>query len=62
MWVDLDKLDFSERSPVQELDLQSKLALEGGITEIVNDQFADSGAMTVLSLKLLEEFAKKSGS
>ena len=55
MWVDLADLDFTEGSPQLKLDLQSQLAVQGGIAGNVSGRFEDKGPMTFLSLKLLQE-------
>ena len=55
VWVDLADLDFSEGSPQLKLDLQSKLAVEGGIAGNVSKDFADAGPMTFLSFALLAQ-------
>lgn len=55
VWVDLADLDFSEGSPQLKLDLQSKLAVDGGIAGNVAADFADRGPMTFLSFTLLDE-------
>lgn len=62
VWVELDKLDFSEGSPQLKLDLVSRLALEHGLTGNVSEKFEDHGKMTFLSLqneKMIAEMAAK---
>ncbi|QLL08975.1 linear amide C-N hydrolase [Mycobacterium vicinigordonae] len=57
VWVDLADLDFSAGSPQLKLDLQTELAVQGGIAGNVGHKFEDKGPMTFLSLKLLDELA-----
>lgn len=58
VWVDLADLDFSVGSPQLKLDLNSSLAVEGGIAGNVGSEFKDLGPMTFLSLSLLRELEK----
>lgn len=58
VWVDLDKLDFSEGSPQLKLDLTGELSLQGGLAGNVSTKFEDKGPMTFLSLKLEQQLAE----
>ncbi|MFJ3394743.1 linear amide C-N hydrolase [Leifsonia aquatica] len=60
VWVDFADLDFSEGSAQLKLDLQGKLALEGGIAGNVSRHFEDDGPMTFLSLALLRALESRS--
>lgn len=62
VWVDLADLDFSEGSPQLKLDLNSDLAVAGGIAGNVSGDFKDLGPMTFLSLSLLRELEKAAAS
>lgn len=53
VWVDLADLDFAENTPQLKLDLQSRLALEGGLAGNVSTEFRDAGPMEFLSLSSL---------
>lgn len=57
VWVDLADLDFSAGSPQLKLDLHNDLVVQGGIAGNVADKFEDTGPMTFLSFKLLDELA-----
>ncbi|NLE81926.1 MAG: linear amide C-N hydrolase [Rhodococcus sp.] len=58
VWVDLADLDLDDGAPQRRLDLNSELALEGGIAGNVGDHFEDRGPMTFLSLALLDQLEK----
>ncbi|MCV7193069.1 linear amide C-N hydrolase [Mycolicibacterium brumae] len=55
VWVDLTDLDLREGAPQLKLDLQSKLALQGGIAGNVSSQFADSGPLNLLTIPVMNE-------
>lgn len=55
VWVDLDRLDFSAGQRQAKLDLVGRLALEGGLSGEVSDQFVDTDGMTFLSVALEEQ-------
>lgn len=55
VWVDLAKLDFSAGQRQAKLDLVGRLALEGGLSGEVSDQFEDTDGMTFLSVALEEQ-------
>ncbi len=61
VWVDLDALDFSEGTPQLKLDLQSKLALEGGIAGEASGHFEDVGPMPFLTFESLARAGAASG-
>ena len=50
VWVDFDKLDFSEGAPQLKLDLLGQLALEGGLAGQVSDRFEDIGPLRFLTV------------
>ena len=63
VWVDFEKIDFSEGSGTLKLDLVGKLALEGGLAGDVSDRFEDIGELGLdairTSLHALEFIARR---
>lgn len=63
VWIDLDKVSFTEGTKVLKLDLVSRLALEGGLTGDASHKFTDPGelAQDVLAtgVEALEFIARK---
>lgn len=58
VWVDLDDLDLGDGAPQLVLDLQSRLAIEGGMAGNVGDQFEAREPIKFLSFALLEQLGK----
>lgn len=54
VWVDLDEMDFSEGSPETVLDLDSHLAIEGGVAGNVSQRFEEKKPMHFLTLSDLK--------
>lgn len=50
VWVDLDKLNFSEGAPAGKLDLMGDTSLEGGLAGNVSRRFEKTAAMQFLTL------------
>ncbi|WP_027966663.1 linear amide C-N hydrolase [Halomonas halocynthiae] len=55
VWMDLEKMDFSEGSPQLKLDLVEELRLEDGLAGNVTQKFEDKGPMTFLSMAMLQQ-------
>ncbi|UYP19904.1 linear amide C-N hydrolase [Rhodococcus sp. Z13] len=51
LWIDLDKLDFSEGTPAGKLDLLGDTSLEGGLAGNVSSRFEDTAPMQFLTLQ-----------
>ncbi|MFD4368261.1 linear amide C-N hydrolase [Rhodococcus sp. NPDC058521] len=58
VWVDLADLDLAEGAAQRKLDLNGRLAVEGGDAGNVGDQFEDRGPITFLSLALLRRLER----
>ena len=58
VWVDLNDLDFSPGSGVAELDLHSRLSLEGGLAGNVSDAFEKRPAFHIISIEQAELLGK----
>jgi len=63
VWVDFDKVSFTEGTKVLKLDLVGRLALEGGLTGDASHKFTDPGEVTqdllAVGLDALELVARK---
>jgi len=55
IWVDLDRLDFSENSGECKIDLGSQLAVEGGLAGNVSDNFMPTSGLKFLNLKMIKQ-------
>ncbi len=55
IWVDLDRLDFSEGSGESKIDLGSQLAIEGGLAGNVSDKFTATNELKFLNLAMLKQ-------